>query len=59
MTLAILKPDTVADGNAGKVLAHLESKGFTIAACASCTSRRSRRRPSTPSTAPARSSRAW
>ena len=30
MTLAILKPDTVADGNAGKVLAHLESKGFTI-----------------------------
>ncbi len=30
MTLAILKPDTVANGNAGKVLAHLESKGFTI-----------------------------
>jgi nucleoside-diphosphate kinase len=30
MTLAILKPDTVAAGNAGKVLAHLESKGFTI-----------------------------
>ncbi len=30
MTLAILKPDTVASGNAGKVLAHLESKGFTI-----------------------------
>ena len=30
MTLAILKPDTVAAGNSGKVLAHLESKGFTI-----------------------------
>jgi nucleoside-diphosphate kinase len=30
MTLAILKPDTVAAGNAGKVLAHLEGKGFTI-----------------------------
>jgi len=30
MTLAILKPDTVASGNAGKVLAHLESKGFTL-----------------------------
>lgn len=30
MTLAILKPDTVAAGNAGKVLAHLESKGFAI-----------------------------
>ena len=30
MTLAILKPDTVAAGNAGKVLALLESKGFTI-----------------------------
>ena len=29
-TLAILKPDTVAAGNAGKVLAHLEGKGFTI-----------------------------
>ena len=29
-TLAILKPDTVAAGNAGKVLAHLESEGFTI-----------------------------
>jgi len=30
MTLAILKPDTVAAGNAGKVLAHLEHQGFTI-----------------------------
>lgn len=30
MTLAILKPDTVAAGNAGKVLAHLEQQGFTI-----------------------------
>lgn len=29
-TLAILKPDTVAAGNAGKVLAHLEGAGFTI-----------------------------
>ena len=29
-TLAILKPDTVAAGNAGKVLAHLESAGFTL-----------------------------
>jgi len=30
MTLAILKPDTVAGGNAGKVLAHLEQEGFAI-----------------------------
>jgi len=30
MTLAILKPDTVAAGNAGKVLAHLEREGFRI-----------------------------
>ncbi len=30
MTLAILKPDTVAAGNAGKVLAHLEGEGFTL-----------------------------
>jgi nucleoside-diphosphate kinase len=29
-TLAILKPDTVAAGNAGKVLAHLETAGFKI-----------------------------
>lgn len=32
MTLAILKPDTVEAGNAGKVLAHLEKEGFTIRA---------------------------
>ena len=30
LTLAILKPDTVRAGNAGKVLAHLEKEGFTI-----------------------------
>lgn len=30
MTLAILKPDTVMAGNAGKVLAHLQSEGFII-----------------------------
>lgn len=29
-TLAILKPDTVAAGNAGKVLAHLEQDGFKL-----------------------------
>lgn len=29
-TLAILKPDTVEAGNAGKVLAHLQQQGFTI-----------------------------
>lgn len=32
MTLAILKPDTVEAGNAGKVLAHLEKEGFKIRA---------------------------
>lgn len=31
-TLAILKPDSVAVGAAGKILAHLEVEGFTIAA---------------------------
>jgi nucleoside-diphosphate kinase len=30
MTLAILKPDTVEAGNAGRVLAHLQREGFTI-----------------------------
>jgi nucleoside-diphosphate kinase len=29
-TLAILKPDTVAAGNAGRILAHLEKEGFRI-----------------------------
>jgi nucleoside-diphosphate kinase len=29
-TLAILKPDTLAAGHAGKVLAHLTKEGFTI-----------------------------
>ena len=31
-TLAILKPDSVAAGNAGKMLAHLTGEGFTIRA---------------------------
>jgi nucleoside-diphosphate kinase len=30
MTLAILKPDSVAAGNAGNILAHLQKEGFTI-----------------------------
>jgi nucleoside-diphosphate kinase len=29
-TLAILKPDSVEAGNAGKILAHLQQEGFTI-----------------------------
>ena len=33
-TLAIIKPDAVAAGNAGKILAHLEEKGFRIIAIA-------------------------
>jgi nucleoside-diphosphate kinase len=32
LTLAIVKPDAVAAGKAGKVLAHLEDKGFSIRA---------------------------
>jgi nucleoside-diphosphate kinase len=31
-TLAIIKPDAVAAANAGKILAHLEAKGFRIRA---------------------------
>lgn len=31
-TLAIIKPDAVASGKAGKILAHLEEKGFRILA---------------------------
>jgi len=30
MTLAILKPDSVAAGDAGKILAHLLAAGFTL-----------------------------
>ncbi len=29
-TLAIVKPDSVAAGNAGKILAHLEAEGFVL-----------------------------
>jgi nucleoside-diphosphate kinase len=29
-TLAIIKPDAVASGKAGKILAHLESAGFSV-----------------------------
>lgn len=32
LTLAIVKPDAVAAGKAGRVLAHLEDKGFSIRA---------------------------
>lgn len=32
LTLAIIKPDAVAAGNAGKILAHLEGAGFTVRA---------------------------
>lgn len=31
-TLAIIKPDAVATGKAGRILAHLEEKGFAIRA---------------------------
>jgi nucleoside-diphosphate kinase len=31
-TLAIIKPDAVAAGNAGNILAHLEGAGFTLRA---------------------------
>lgn len=31
-TLAILKPDSVAAGNSGAILAHLEKEGFTVVA---------------------------
>ena len=30
LTLAIVKPDSVKNGNAGKILAHLEERGFVI-----------------------------
>jgi nucleoside-diphosphate kinase len=33
MTLAILKPDSVAAGHAGKILAHLEAEGFVVRGC--------------------------
>ncbi len=31
-TLTIIKPDSVAAGNAGKILAHLEAEGFQVVA---------------------------
>ena len=32
LTLAIIKPDAVSAGSAGKILAHLEAQGFTLRA---------------------------
>jgi nucleoside-diphosphate kinase len=32
LTLAILKPDAVQRGNAGRILAHLEAEGFVVRA---------------------------
>lgn len=32
LTLAIIKPDAVAAGNSGKIVAHLEAQGFKIRA---------------------------
>jgi len=32
LTLAIIKPDAVHAGNAGRILAHLEGQGFTVRA---------------------------
>jgi len=32
LTLAIIKPDAVATGKAGKILAHLEAEGFRVRA---------------------------
>ena len=32
-TLAIIKPDAVAAGNAGNIFAHLEREGFRLLAC--------------------------
>ncbi len=32
LTLAIIKPDAVAAGKAGKILAHLEAQGFVVRA---------------------------
>lgn len=32
LTLAIIKPDAVAAGSAGKILAHLEAQGFRVRA---------------------------
>jgi nucleoside-diphosphate kinase len=31
-TLAIIKPDAVASGHTGKIIAHLEREGFRIVA---------------------------
>jgi nucleoside-diphosphate kinase len=32
LTLAIIKPDAVSSGNAGKIIAHLEGAGFAVKA---------------------------
>jgi len=47
LTLAIVKPDAVAAGHTGKIIAHLEAEGFRL------------RRNSTPCTVSGRSSGRW
>jgi nucleoside-diphosphate kinase len=46
-TLTIIKPDAFGAGKAGKIIALLEEKGFTLKPPASCTSRWRRRGSST------------
>ena len=59
MTLAILKPDTIAAGNAGKVLAHLEREGFRIRGLKVVHLTRAQAEGFTPSTGSGRSSAPW
>ena len=59
LTLGIVKPDAVASGKTGKIVAHLQDAGFTLRAARWCASRRSRPAPSTRSTGGGRSSPSW
>ena len=58
-TLAIIKPDAVASGKSGAILAHLEREGFVVRAARLLRLSRLRPAPSTKCTAGARSTASW
>ena len=59
LTLAIVKPDSVKAGNTGKILAHLEERGFAIRGVRMLHLSEAQARPSMTSTRSARSSASW
>lgn len=58
-TLAIIKPDAVAAGHAGKIIAHLEREGFRVRALRMTRLSREQAGAFTPCTGSGRSTPSW